>query len=291
MACSVHTNCISSIEIGIFCKYADLYIKHYPYTMKSLMLSRLLARTFLLLLPGLGWSQNTSQEAPESEPECGGYAPTASFHVVTNVDGLRLRQRPAKDAPVLATLPTNTRLIWHENVSEEVFEATFNDGIPRKGRWVNVTVWKGQGQSGWVFSGALTLRYIQYDAELGGGLECLHSDFANIQRIDSLNFALQFAQSASKRQKMGSDPLGSPDGQYSLRQLNTKQDKMSGLEFTFRHAERSAEKITLEMVYGNHVRSIAWAKDSGKILIEWADEEMGKLYYEMEMPQNRPDIP
>lgn len=263
--------------------------------MKTSVLPSLLTGTLLLVLPCLVVSQNTIQETPEMptevEPECGGYAPTASFHVVTTVDGLRLRQGPSKDAPVLATLPKNTRLIRHENISEEVFEATFSDGIPRKGRWVNVTVWKGQGQSGWVFSGALMLSYIQYDAEFGGGLECLNSDLVHIKRIDSLEFARQFAQSTSKRQKMDAKPLHSPDAQYSLRQLNTRQDKMSGLEFSFLKAGRSTGKITLEMVYGNHLRRVAWTNDSSTVLIEWADEEMGKLYYEMKALATQPGVP
>lgn len=266
-------------------------------TMKTSLLSFFLTGALFLAQPGNTTGQNTPPEEPvlteniETEPECGGYAPMAIFHVVTNVDGLRLRQRPSKDAPVLATFSKNTRLVWYGNECEEVFEATFNDGIPRKGRWVHVKVWKGLGQTGWVFSGAITLSHIMYDAEFGGGLECIGSNFVNIKRIDSLDFIRQFAQSNSKRAKMGNSPLRSPDGQYALRQLNARQDNMAGLEFVFRQAGSTAGKITLEMVYGNHLQNIAWAKESGKILIEWADEEMGKMYYEMSMPETQPITP
>jgi hypothetical protein len=265
--------------------------------MKTSMYTCLLAGALLLGLSGHAIGQNTPPEEPnpaeitEREQECGGYAPMAFFHVVTNVEGLRLRQGPSKEASVLASLPKNTRLIWHGSESDEVFETTFDDGIPRKGRWVQVTVWKGSRQSGWVFSGALTLSHIQFDAEFGGNMECLNSSFVHIKSIDTLEFVRQFAQSGSKLEKLGNSPLRSPDGQYSLRQLNTRQDKMAGLEFIFQQAGRSSGKITLEMVYGNYLRRVAWAKESNTILFEWADVEMGKMYYEMGMPELKPVIP
>lgn len=261
------------------------------------MYTCLLAGALLLGMPSQSIGQNTTPEEPnpaettEREQECGGYAPMAFFHVVTNVEGLRLRQGPSKDASVLASLPKNTRLIWHGSQSDEVVETTFDNGIPRKGRWVHVTVWKGSRLSGWVFSGALTLSHMQFDAEFGGSMECLNSSFVHIKSIDSLEFARQYAQSGSKLEKLGNTPLQSPDGQYSLRQLNARQDKMAGLEFSFQQAGRNTGKITFEMVYGNYLRRIAWAKASNTILFEWADEEMGKMYYEMGVPELMPDIP
>lgn len=260
--------------------------------------SSLLACAVLLCLPNFLTSQNPistplptdtthSDTSDYSDNECGGYAPYASYHVVTDVDGLRLRERPSLDAPVLATLPKNTRLIWHGGNCSEEFEVTFNDGIARKGRWVNVSVWKGGGQSGWVFDGAVTLTYVLYDAEFGGGLECLGKKFFDLHPIDSLEFARRFVLSASKREKMGQSVLYSTDGQYGLRQLQAKQDRMAGLEFIFRQTGHVPSKVTLEMVYGNKLRRIAWAKEPGRILIEWEDEE-GIIYYDMGMPQTKP---
>ncbi|MDX1912888.1 MAG: SH3 domain-containing protein [Saprospiraceae bacterium] len=253
--------------------------------MKTSPFPYVLAVVWFSTLPGFAFSQHAPlDQSAEAVEECGGYAPFAFFHVATNVEGLRLRRRPAKDAPVLAALPKNTRLIWQSEECGDEFEATFNDGIPRKGRWAYVDVWKGGGQYGWVFSGALTLIHIQYDAEFGGGLECLDGRFVTLKPIDSLDFVRRFALSGSKREKIGSSPMPSPDGKYSIRQLTTREDKMAGLEFSIQLSDGAAQKVTLEMIYGNHVRKIAWAAASAKILLEWADEEAGKVYYEMDMP-------
>lgn len=264
--------------------------------MKKSIFSILLAGALLSALPNFLFAQNTpladttQMEAlsEASAEECGGYQPYARYHLVTDVDGLRLRQKPSKDETVLATLPKNTRLVFYgTDCRSEIMDITFSDGIPRRGRWASVSVWKNGSLSGWVFSGALTLVYVQYDAEFGGGLECLANNFFDVQRIDSTDFEQRFAQSTSKQEKMGQSALASPDGRYGLRNLNPKQDKMAGLEFIFQQTGGNPKKVTLEMVYGNKLRRVAWAKESGKLLIEWKEDEMGIVHYTMGVPETR----
>ena len=218
------------------------------------------------------------------EPECGGYAPMAFFHFMTDVDGLRLRQLPSLDAPVKAVLPKNTRLIWRGNDSDEEFSVTFSDGIPRKGVWCFVSVWKGEGLDGWVFTGALTLTYAMVDAEFEGGLEALNDAFFDVKQLDSLEYAHRLSKAQKILKKPGSGVLLiSPDGLYGVRQLAAK-DRMTGLEFVIFQKDGSQRKITVEDLYGGSAKTIAWAKEPGRILIKWSDKVDGIVYYDFAMP-------
>lgn len=59
----------------------------------------------LLGSPNMLPSQTPAQtDTLMSEQECGGYAPQAYYHFVTDVDGMRLRQKPSLDAPVLEVM-------------------------------------------------------------------------------------------------------------------------------------------------------------------------------------------
>lgn len=251
--------------------------------MKKSIFLALLTGAFMFVAQSIFAQADEEPSEEIIDGECGGYEPTAEYHFITDVDGLRLRQRPSLDAPVKTILPKNTRLIWHGNDCQSAeFEVTFNDGVLRKGKWCLVTLW-GDGESGWVFSGALALSYVRIEAEFDGGLDFDPRGFLNIIQLDSSQFAHRLSESGTKTDKPGSSLLVSPDALYGVRQLGVK-DQMAGLEFVIFQKNGRHKKITIEDPLGGKARVIAWAKEPGRILVKWWDAVDETLYYDIEMP-------
>ncbi|MFN0015891.1 MAG: hypothetical protein ACKVU2_15215, partial [Saprospiraceae bacterium] len=114
----------------------------------------LLLFAIAVLVPTFGCGPNAEKSAPAAGP----YAKPELFLYVTNVDNLRLREKPNQSSEVIAQLKEGTVLesSGNESTNQEKIELR---GISRRAPFYQATALTGNKPMGWVFGGALTCVY------------------------------------------------------------------------------------------------------------------------------------
>ncbi|MEQ1746119.1 MAG: SH3 domain-containing protein [Saprospiraceae bacterium] len=110
--------------------------------------------TIAALVLTFGCGPNTEKTAPTVGPK----AKPELFLYVTNVDNLRLREKPNQSSEVIAQLKEGAVLegAGNESTNQELIELR---GIPRRAPFYQVTAATGAKPMGWAFGGALTCVY------------------------------------------------------------------------------------------------------------------------------------